>query len=821
MDLMVGKLLWILRTRAKFLVLIMVVMNMGLPCVQAQQTATISLQLLDKEDAQPLEAATVRLLNLPDSSMRTGLLTDSAGRGIFAGVTPGNYVVVATYLGYTPVKEPILVGHLNQFYDLGKWLMSPTGTLLSEVVIEGEKATVAANLDRKSFSMDENISQAGGSVLDALRNLPGIMVDADGKVLLRGSDQVAILMDGQQSSLTGIGNQRGLENIPAANIERIEIINNPSAKFDASGMAGIINIVYKKEKQQGLKGEIGLTYGLGELTTRKADLPTELGRFSVNPKYIPSLSFNYNRPGFRAFLRTEIMRQKKLPNNEFNTRTYDDGRIIVSQVPENRTQTQYILNGGVDWEWNKRNLLSFSAIVDYENHIDTAQVPYINLTSKVRNRYWHWSERETTGYLNFRSSHKHQFLQPGHTLETILQYTRGIEDEAYFLTDSSAIRMGQDTTHIIAIEHTGIFQLNYTRPLRSGRLEAGSKIQIRRIPITYDIGQGENSIIYPGLGTTSGWGEGIYAAYLNYIWEKPRYEIESGLRAEQTNVFYDLDPANIYYAQNDAYDYFQVYPNLRFTLKLHPQHGLSLFYNRRVDRPGEPELRVFPKYDDPELLKVGNPYLRPQFTQTFELAFRYSWDKGFAFVSGYYRLIDNPFTRVYSIDTTSVQYDIVNRIYQNVGSGTQAGVELVASHQITGAWKMSGSLNLYQNTIHAFSGELLFPYVREFNILRTRSNTWEAKINQQIQLSGEWQIQLTGLYYAPFNIPQGRQLARGSVDIGIRKYLWNQRGEILLSVADMFNQFGIRQEIQGEGFTNLYENYYETQVVRLGLKYKF
>ncbi|MEL7532395.1 MAG: TonB-dependent receptor [Bacteroidota bacterium] len=624
-----------------------------------------------------------------------------------------------------------------------------------------------------------------------------------------------------QSSLTGFGNQQGLDNLPAANIERIEIINNPSAKYDASGMAGVINIVYKTDKEEGFKGDVGFTYGLGELTERKPDLPTELGRFSVNPKYIPSLSLNYNRKKVRAFLRAEVLNQEKLPNNEFNTRSYDNGDVFVSQVPENRKQTQYILNGDIDWEINERNTLGFSTLFDYESHVDTAQVPYINLTSDVRNRYWHWSENEVTGFLNYRLNYQHRFQQPGHKLETSLQYTRGWEDETYFLTDSSAIRIGQDTTHIIAIEHTSVFLLNYTKPLKSGRLETGTKIQIRRIPVTYEIGQGEESIIYPELGTTSDWGEDIYAAYATYVWEKMRYEIEAGLRAEQTQVFYSLDPVNIYYDQNDAYDYFELYPNLRLTLKLHPQHGLSVFYNRRVDRPGEPELRVFPKYDDPELMKVGNPYLRPQFTQTFEAAYRYSWEKGSFFFSAYYRLIDNPFTRVYAIDTTSAPYNIVNRIYQNVGSGNQVGIEILASHRLSKVWKVSGSLNVYNNTINAYTGTLLFPYERPFSIPKTQSPTWDAKLNNEFSLPEDFRIQLTALYYAPFNIAQGRQLSRASIDLGLKKSIWDNKGEILFSFTDMFNQFGIRQEIEGEGFTNLYENYYETQVARLGFRYKF
>ncbi|MCI4669470.1 MAG: TonB-dependent receptor family protein [Bacteroidia bacterium] len=805
----------------KYSFIFFLLLLLGFGKLMAQQGASISFQLFDTESREPLEAGTVRIFRLPDSSLLAGVLTDSSGNGAFYGLSNGEYQIEASFIGYESQKKQILVGRLNKFYDLGKWYLIPSGAELGEINIEGQKSLASTSLDRKSFTLDENISQAGSSTLDAMRNLPGITVDAEGKVLLRGSDQVAILIDGKQSSLTGFGNQQGLENIPASNIERIEIINNPSAKYDASGMAGIINIVYKTEKEEGLKVDLGFTYGLGELTTRREDLPTELGRFSLNPKYLPSLRLNYIKSNWNAFLRAEVLRQKKLPNNEFNIRSYEDGRIIASQVPENRTQTQYIVNAGFDWQMNGSNRLGFSALMDYENHVDTAQVPYINLLSDARNRYWHWSERETTGYLNFQSTYEHQFRQAGHKLETSLQYTRGIEDEQYFLTDSSEFRQGQDTTHIIAVEHTGVFLLNYTKPLSSGRLEAGSKIQLRRIPITYEIGQGEASVLYPEVGNSSRWGESVYAAYLNYIWEKKRYEVEAGLRAEQTFVFYDLDSTNIYYPQNDAYQYFELYPNVRFTLKLHPRHGISVFYNRRVDRPGEPELRVFPKFDDPELLKVGNPYLRPQFTQTFELAYRFSWEKGSLYFSGYHRLINNPFTRVYSIDTTSTQFDIVNRIYQNVGRGSQTGIEVLVSQQVSNSWKLSASFNLYQNTIQAFSGELLFPYVRPFSIPNTQSTTWDVKINNQFELSQRWQLQLTGLYYAPFNIPQGRQLSRASIDLGVKRVLWEGKGEILLSVTDMFNQFGIRQEIVGLGFTNEYENLYETQVFRLGFRYKF
>ncbi len=221
------------------------------------------------------------------------------------------------------------------------------------------------------------------------------------------------------------------------------------------------------------------------------------------------------------------------------------------------------------------------------------------------------------------------------------------------------------------------------------------------------------------------------------------------------------------------------------------------------------------------MLKVGNPYLRPQFTQTFELAYRRKWESGLLTISGYYRLIRDPFMRVYGIDATSFDYDVVNKIYQNTGRADHAGFELVLEQQLLDIWQITGSANLYQNVIHPYTGMLLFPYRRPFSIERTVEKTWDIKISNQFTLPGQWEIQLTGIYFAPKNIPQGRQLSRSSIDLGIRKKVLQGKGDITLNFSDIFNHFGIRQEIYGDGVNILYENYFETQVLRIGFRYKF
>ena len=786
-----------------------------------QDDATISGHVIDKTANTPLPYATITVSNKQDGKILTGIITSEDGRFSISGLPNGEFIVTGSFIGYKEYKTEILIGRLNKYFDLGRMEMEQDMEALDEVVVSAVKNLVNVLPEKRSFDIAGNISQTGGSVLDAMRNLPGINVDQEGKVELRGSDKVTVLIDGKQSSLTGYGNQKSLDNIPVSNIERIEIINNPSARYDASGMAGVINIISKKEIKESLNGDVGFAYGLGMLTKRKDDVPSDLGSYSFNPKYAPSLNINYRKGKFNIFLQSEVLNQKRLPNNEFTSRYYENGEITISQVPENRKQTQYIIKGGADLNLNDYNTISFSAIYDYESHHDTAQVPYYSLPSMTRYRYWSWLEYEITGYMNYSLAWKHKFAEPGHVLSTSVQYTKGWEDETYHLNDSSAVRVSNDLTHILATEYTYNLIADYIKPLKGGRLETGVKVQGRRIPVTYTTEQGPQSIIYPGLGDWSDWGEDIFAGYFNWIRERKKLDIEAGIRIEQTKVFYNLSPENIYYSQNDSYHYFKLFPSVRITYKINDKNSLSGYFNKRVDRPGEPELRVFPKYDDPELLKVGNPYLRPQFTNTAEIAYKLGWKKGSFSFSLYYRSIEDPFTRIYSIDTTNNLYNIINKIYHNVGSATNKGLELIFNQDITSFWKITLSSNLYNNTINAYQDTLLFPYKRPFSINKTSENSSDFKLINQWSFPTGTQVQLSVLYYTPKNIPQGKQYARSSIDAGMKQILLKGKGELTFSFTDIFNAFGIKQKINGEGFSLYYENFYETQILRLGFKYKY
>jgi outer membrane receptor protein involved in Fe transport len=786
-----------------------------------QEKVTISGQLLDAATKVPISFANVVVYASGDDTLVTGAITDFDGRFVIQELPLGKYRIIFSFIGYISQEKTLVAGGLNTVFDFGKIELITSVENLEEVEIIGQQTISNADLNKKSFYIADNVAQSGGSVIDAMKTMPGVAFDQEGKVILRGSDKVVILIDGKQSSLTGFGNQKGLGNIPASNIERIEIINNPSAKYDATGFAGIINIIYRKENKTGLNGDAGLSFGLGALGKRKEDTKTALGSYSSNPKLIPSINLNYKKDKINYFLLSEFILQEALPNNEFTTRNYDDGRNIISQVPENRKQFRAIINGGIDYDLDENNSFTFSGLYDREKHIDTAQVAFIDLNTNTRNRFYSWEEEEVTRYINVAANYRHAFKQAGHSFSANFQYTQGLEDETYSLNDSSSVRVGRDKTNIRAVENTTSISTDYIKPLKQGRLELGAKLRIRRLPVDYTITPGTNSIIYPDLGAFSDWGENLYAGYINYLMEKERYDVEAGLRAEHTIVFYDLDPSNSYYPNNDRYNYFELFPSIRFTLKINDNNKVSAFYNRRVDRPGEPELRIFPKFDDPELLKVGNPYLRPQFTDAFELAHKYSWRNGSLFTAIYHRQIKDQYMRIFSIDDSNPDYDIVNRIYQNTGNAINKGLEILFSQEITEDWKFSASANWYANTIDAYQGVLLFPFERDFVINESTNNAWDTKLSNEIVFSNNFTLQVTGVYFSKKNIPQGEQLARSSIDLGIKKTIWDNKGEVSVSASDIFNKFGLRQKVVGQGFTALYENYYETQIIRTSFKYKF
>lgn len=783
---------------------------------------TVSGRVMAREDKQALISSTISVFREGTSDLVTGTITNDQGRFTISNLAAGTYDFVITNIGYNPVKHSVLAGSLNKVLDLGNIMMDPSSTELSEVEIVGQKQAVSSALDKKVYSADSFVSGSSGSALDIIKTLPGVVIDQDSRIILRGSDKVAVLVDGKQSSLTGFGSQKGLEGIPASMIERIEVINSPSAKYDASGMAGIVNIIFKKSAKKGFNGDISLAPGIGMITKRKADLPTGMSSYSDNLKITPAFNLNYKAEKVNIYLQSYLIHQHRLPNNEFTTRHYDTGDMIESQVSENRSQNHYNVKLGLDWNPTPQQTITIFGLYDYEWHIDTTRVWYfMNKDYPSPVRKWGFHESEGTGFTNVTIQHKYKFQQPGHEINSQFLFTKGWEDETYNLSQDGPSPypvINTDRTHVLAPEYVGMLTSDYTRPLPFGRLEAGVSGRLRHMPITYTVTKDpENTALIYTFGDWSKWDENMAGAYVNMVAEFPRTDIEAGLRGEFTDVNYNFAP-NPYFT-DDSYNYFSLFPNVRVTMKINKSNKISAFYNRRIDRPGEDILRIFPKYDDPELLKIGNPSLRPQFTQNLELAHKLLWESGSFYTSLYHKIIDDFYTRIYIQDP--IHSEIMIKAYDNLGRATHSGLEITLDQKITKVWKISASANAYLNTIFPKSGTIDFPQPQAYSISKRTDTPVFAKLTSQVSLPGEMILEMTGQFFSRKNIGQGRELARGGIDLGVKKSMAGSKLELYLSATDIFNTMGIRQEIDGQGFYTEYQNFYETQVFTLSARYKF
>lgn len=780
------------------------------------QTVTISGLVKDNNTAVAIPYVNVVVKDQKDSTFVAGTITDDEGRFRFTGIAQGHYYFEYSFVGFVTKRQTLFVGSLTSFLDVGAIALTEDTKKLEEVVVVGQQDAVSEKLERKVFAVADNISQSGGSVLQAMQNLPGVTVQ-DGKVLLRGSDKVAVLIDGKQTALTGFGSQSGLDNLPASAIEKIEIINNPSAKYDANGNAGIINIIYKKNKQEGFSGKIGFSQGIGTLWVRRENLPTIRPQYQLTPKYNPTLSLNYRKRKLNAFLQADYLYTETLNKNEFVTRSYNDGTVINQQTKRNRNTHFVTLKAGIDYAIDEANTLSISGLYGSEKIIDNGDEPFFSQDLSQRLRLWQFLEDELKTTVMASATYQHKFKEAGRLLNVGFNYTFHREDERYFFTNILPTFTGLDAFKLISDESVYDFNADYIRPLRYGRLETGVKFRKRQIPTNMLFIPGLNSPLDVNAGGIAVYNEVIPAVYGNYVFESEKIEAEVGLRFEYVKIDYEVDPNNPVY-KTSGYNYNQPFPNMRFAYKFDDNRKVSLFFNRRVDRPNEVDIRVFPKYDDAEIIKVGNPALRPQFTNSLEFGFKNSWTKGYLYGALYHRFADGTITRIASTVPNST---LIYAIFQNAGKSFNSGFEVTLDQEVTLSYQLNINANVYRNQINAFSVENLYPQRSIFSAPLQEITSWNLKINNFFKFGGKYEAQLTAIYLAPDIIPQGKIAERFSLDIGVKRKIQKGKGEMFFNATDLLNTLVIKKDILGQGFNYTSTDYYETQVVRLGYNYKF
>jgi outer membrane receptor protein involved in Fe transport len=803
--------------RAKLISIVILVTLLTSQSFGQNKGVTISGSIKDKADKSALSYVNVVLKTEKDSAFASGTVSNEEGRFTLTNIKPNNYYFEISFIGYVTKRQSIYVGSLSEFLDVSSIDLEQDIKTMTEVVVSSKQDAVSAKMDKKSFKVEDNISQSGGSVLQTMQNLPGVTVQ-DGKVQLRGNDKVTVLIDGKQTALTGFGSQSGLDNIPASAIEKIEIINNPSSKYDANGNAGIINIVMKKNKQEGFNGKVGFTTGLGSLWVRQENLPTIRPQYQFTPKINPSLSLNYRKKKINVFFQADNLYTQTLNKNEFVTRTYDNGTIINQQLKRNRNTNFFTSKTGFDWSINQKNTLTISALYASEKIIDRGDQPFFNSDNTVRNRLWQFLEDELKTTVMATAAYQHKFKQAGHLLNIGFNYTFHREDEKYFYDNYLPTTIGTDAFKLLSDEQVYDFNFDYIKPLKYGRIETGIKLRNRNIPTNMQFIPGVNSVLDTNAGGWATYKELIPAVYGNYIFENKKWEAELGLRIEYVKIQYDVNPNHNTY-KSDGYNYTQPFPNGRLAYKLNDRNKISIFYNRRVDRPNEVDIRIFPKYDDAEIIKVGNPALRPQFTNSFELGYKTSWNKGYFYSAAYHRFADGTITRISSIAQNSS--NLIYAIFQNAGKSYNTGLEVVLSQDIAKWYSFNLNVNGYHNQINAFSVENKYPVPSTFVADKQEIFSGNIKLNSTFHMPKNFDAQLTAIYLAPDIIPQGKIAQRFSLDLGIKKSLQKGKGELFLNATDILNTMIIKKEIQGQGFKYISTDYYETQVIRLGYSYKF
>ena len=777
---------------------------------------TVSGIVKDKATKSALPYAKVVLKKAADSLFVAGSLTDENGLFTFENIDPGSYFYDLTYVGYTSIQKTLYIGSSSAFLNLGTIEMEESFINLAEVEVTAKKDDISAKLDVKSYNVDDNTSQTGGSVLQIMQNLPGITIQ-EGKLQLRGSDKITILIDGKQTALTGFGSQSGLDNIPASSIERIEIINNPSSKYDANGNAGIINIILKKEKKEGFNGKIGMAGGVGSLWVRKENLPSIRPQYQFTPKINPSISLNYRKNRINMFFQTDNLYTHTLNKNEFVTRTYDDGTIIQQQTKRNRNTNFLTTKLGMDVAINESNSFTISALYGREKILDRGDQPFFNADLSNRLRLWQFLEDELKTTIMGTATYQHKFKTPGHFYNAGINYTFHRENEKYFFDNIMPSFVGEDAFKLLSDEQVADFTFDYVRPLKFGRFEGGAKYRYRGIPTNMQFYPGINSPLDTNAGGWANYLESIPAVYGTYIYENKKLEAEVGLRLEYVQLNYKVNPDHNTY-QSDGYNYFQPFPTMRLSYKLNDKNRFSLFYNRRVDRPNEVDIRIFPKYDDAEIIKVGNPGLKPQFTNSFELAYKTVWSKGYLYSAAYHRISDGTITR---IATTTLGSNLIYAVFQNAKRSYNTGIELVFSQKMAEWFSFNVNMNVYHNQIDAFTIVNKYPVETIFTAEKQKIYSGNAKVNLNFHFKNGFDLQLTSIYLAPDIIPQGKIGSRYSLDMGLKKYIQKGKGQIFLNGTDIFNTLVIKKEIRGNNFSYTSADYNETQVFRLGYSYKF
>lgn len=804
--------------------------------MKKKTSSKVTGRVKDTSTDECLEYVNVVILNPKDSSMVNGAITDS--KGVFTlDAKKGKYLLRLTFIGYKDSFRPLEVG--NENIDLGVVDLDLSSQALEGVEITAERSMMEYQLDKRVINVDKNIVSAGGSATDVLENVPSVSVDQDGNVSLRGSGNVTVLIDGRPSELLGSDLETVLAQIPSSTIESVEVITNPSAKYNPEGMSGIINIVLKEKGNRGFNGSVSASSGVG--------INTELdGDQFLFPQASLSAALNYSTKKYAVYFDGSL----RYFDRAFNGITDKTLKGTDINILQDRYSTGDRLGRGFkiggDWYINQQNTISVSYNLrkggtppnskSSERLFSFQSGDALNPLNP-NNYYGLETSTRDMFFQNFTLNYEKKFDRKGQLLTLDANWnigefsndkiqTRSFEegsDELFFLSNLS--KSNNDRAFVT---------LNYVHPFsKTLKLEAGYNLNYVNTNANYDYFPSRDMIRDDSMSYVFNYKESIHAVYgtLGYSFNE-KLSAQLGLRLEQ--VFRDGSKTQdgetlLFPKDQDTKDYFSAYPTLHISYNFTDSQSGQISYSRRIRRPHHWSLAPYVDINNPEYIRFGNPDILPEYTDAFEIGYSKIFQKTTIFTSLYYRRTNDAITyfsflwteanaRKYGFDWV---WDVAGDDYSdsirvastsmNLAKSSNYGLELIIDQQITKWWKANLSANLYGN----------YQDGREFGGELVESINWDAKLNTTMTLPQNWVIQISGQYLPKRENIQGYSDPMYWFDLSVKKDILNKRGSLGIRFSDIFNTRERSSYTFTENFKQYSVHHRTSQYIVVSFNYRF
>lgn len=747
-------------------------------------------RVIDAKSGHIIEYASVVLYRSSDSSMVQGTVSDAEGRFLLTDLDEGRYYIEVRFMGYeSRVLSDVRLGEDD--LDLGRITLEVTSIALDEVEVAADRAPVSYEIDKKVINVDGQLTATSGTAVDVLQNVPSVTVDLDGGVRLRGSGSFTLLIDGRPSALEA---SDALEQIPASAIENIEIITNPSARWDPEGVSGIINVIMKKGRKPGTTGTFNLNagtqdrYGGDMLLTQRGE------GFSV---YIGG---DYGKRGYYS---TETER------SVFST---PDGDLSIDSRGDGRWGREgYDLRAGFELPFSMRDNLGAGIRYGYREHGGESTLDYLEQRGSMpAESYVSRNDRSRGGnWFAGDANYQHLFDGEKHELSAELSYRfREGEEETTdeLLNTDGEVTSGRRSTEDGPGERIEA-RVDYMRPIGpSGFLESGYQARISSSEDNTTLSDYDPAlqdyVLQPAFTRATVYDRNIHALYSLFRGESGDFGFQAGLRGEYTGRQVNVSDTAATF-EIDRWDYF---PTLHTSYSFSATQQVMASYTRRIERPRGWYLEPFLTWTDAYNVRIGNPDLQPEYIDSWEVGYQTHLGENLISVEGYHRSTSNKIERVRSVYRENITLQRV----ENVGTETASGAELMFNFRAFQLWDIYLLGNLYDYRVE---GELSG---RSFSEQRF---TWNVRFNNTFRLSPTTMVQLNLRYNSPSVYAQGRTEGYAVADFAVRQEFFDRRFSATLDVSDVFGTAERESNTFGPDFTTYQFSQRDAPVIALTLRY--